>query len=183
MLGVYDFCGHYDWTFEWLRCVGGEQLVREYWDQAIAQDSQRHAVDLIVSQGIDGMVAYWGQTLVEEAAGYHCTATGAVFRIDMHECPSKGFLIRNGLQQYHDYCDHCLGWIGPLLRRAGFVADHEHNHAGRCWWEIRRADEPTAPGMPGELAGPHDVRLLADWEQTTAIDTYRRATAPDDKQP
>jgi len=135
-----------------------------------------------VSQGIEGMVAYWGHTLAEEAAGYHCTATGTVFRIDMHECPSKGFLIRNGLQQYHDYCDHCLGWIGPLLRRAGFVADHEHNHAGRCWWEIRRADDSTAPGPPGDLAGPHDVRLLADWEQANVIDTYRRATAPEDKQ-
>lgn len=24
MIGVYDFCGHYDWTFAWLlRCEGG----------------------------------------------------------------------------------------------------------------------------------------------------------------
>ena len=41
MLGCYDFCGHYEWTFEWFRAHGGEPLVREYWDKAIAQDSQR----------------------------------------------------------------------------------------------------------------------------------------------
>jgi len=68
--------------------------VREYWDQAISQDSQRHAADLIVSKGIPGMVEYWGHTLDHEAAGYHCTATDTVYRIDMHQCPSKGFLIR-----------------------------------------------------------------------------------------
>ena len=181
MLGVYDFCGHYDWTFEWLRRTGGEPLVREYWDQAISQDSQRHAAALILTQGIPGMSKYWGHTLDHEAAGYQCVATDAVYRIDMLECPSKGFLMRNGLQHYHDYCDHCMGWIGPLLRRAGFVVDHEHNHAGRCWWEIRRSDDATPPSRPGELAGQGDVRLLTDWNQPTAMDTYQRANHPDDK--
>ena len=23
MIGVYDFCGHYEWTFEWFRQQGG----------------------------------------------------------------------------------------------------------------------------------------------------------------
>jgi hypothetical protein len=181
MLGVYDFCGYYEWTFEWLRRTGGESLVREYWDQAIAQDSQRHAAQLIQQQGFAGMAAYWGHTLEHEAAGYHRTAANAVFRIDMHFCPSKGFLARNCLKQYHDYCDHCLGWIGPLLRRAGYVVDHEHNHGGLCWWEIRHADDLTPPSQPGELAGPRDVRLRPDWERPAPLDCYRRATSPDDK--
>jgi len=181
MLGVYDFCGHYEWTFEWLRRVGGEALVREYWERAISQDSQRHAAELIMSKGIAGMVEYWGHTLDHEAAGYVCTTTDAVYRIDMHECPSKGFLLRNGLAQYHDYCDHCLGWIGPLLRRAGFVADHQHNHAGQCWWELRRVDEATPASEPGALAGDTDVRLRSDWSEPGRTDTYCRATDPDDK--
>lgn len=182
MIGAYDFCGHYEWTFEWLRREEGEALVRQYWDEAISQDSQRHAAALITARGIDGMVEYWGHTLEEEAAGYDSAATPRVFRIDMHECPSKGFLIRNGLEQYHDYCDHCLGWIGPLLRRAGYVVDHEHNHQGQCWWEIRPADDPTPPSEPGSWVGEQDVRLRADWAQTPRMDTYRRATDPDDKQ-
>ena len=115
MIGVYDFCGHYDWTFEWLRKQGGEKLVRSYWDEAIHHDSQRHAALAIAQKGIAGMADYWGHTLAHEGAGYHTTATDEVFRIDMHDCPSKGFLIRNGLAQYPDYCDHCMGWIGPML--------------------------------------------------------------------
>ncbi len=181
MLGCYDFCGHYEWTFEWLRQRGGEPLVREYWDEAIALDSQSHAFALIAGKGIAGMKEYWGHTLDHEAAGYHCTATDKVYRIDMHDCPSKGFLIRNGLQQYHDYCDHCMGWIGPMLRRAGFVVDHQHNHCGKCWWEIRATSDATPPSAPGELSGGQDVRLRPDWKQPAPLDTYRRANHPDDK--
>jgi hypothetical protein len=181
MLGCYDFCGHYEWTFEWLRQQGGEPLVREYWDEAIARDSQAHAAALIEAKGIAGMKEYWGHTLEHEAAGYHATATDKVFRIDMHECPSKGFLLRNGLKQYRDYCDHCMGWVGPMLRRAGFVVDHQHNHCGKCWWELRQADDATPPSETGALAGEHDVRRRADWKQPTPLDTYARANDPDDK--
>ncbi len=69
MLGTYDFCGHYDWTFEWLRREGGEPLMRWYWEEAIGGDSQRHAAALIVEKGFAGMKEYWSHTLAEEAAG------------------------------------------------------------------------------------------------------------------
>ncbi len=35
MIGCYDFCGHYEWTFDWLEREGGRALVRAYWDEAI----------------------------------------------------------------------------------------------------------------------------------------------------
>jgi hypothetical protein len=121
--------------------------------------------------------------LEEEAAGYVNTTTADVFRIDMHDCPSKGFLIRNGLVQYRDYCDHCMGWIGPVMKEAGFVVDHEHNHHGPCWWEMRRADDKAAPSAPAALSGESDVRLRPDWKKTDALDVYSRSTDSDDKTP
>ena len=182
MIGVYDFCGHYDWTFEWLRQAGGEAEVRRFWDEAIHQDSQRHAAELIQGHGFDGMAQYWAHTLVEEGAGYYTTAADGLFRIDMHDCPSKGFLLRNGLEAYGDYCSHCMGWIGPLLKRAGFVVDHEHNHCGQCWWEIRRRGDPAPESRPGSVAGAHDVRLGADWLRPgTPLDAYHRTNDPDAK--
>lgn len=184
MIGVYDFCGHYDWTFEWLRAQGGEALLRRYWDEAIHRDSQRHASRLIAERGFAGMAEYWGHTLAHEGAGYHTTAAEGVFRIDMHQCPSKGFLIRNKLGTYHDYCDHCMGWIGPMLRQAGFAVDHEHNHRGQCWWEIRRSNDATAPAEPGTLSGAQDVRQRPDWKPPGAgLDVYRHSNHPDDKAP
>jgi hypothetical protein len=185
MIGCYDFCGHYDWTFDWLERTGGPGLVREYWEQAINQDSQRHARELIQREGFAGMAKYWGHTLIEESPelGFAITEGKDVFRIDMHDCPSKGFLIRNDLASYQDYCDHCMGWIGPMMREAGFAIDHEHNHQGQCWWEIRPAGSPVEPSATGGLAGRHDVRLRPSWQAPgTALDRYRRAVDPDDKQ-
>jgi hypothetical protein len=184
MIGIYDFCGHYEWTFQWLHDQGGHDLVRRYWDEAIHQDSQIHAGELISGKGFAGMDEYWGHTLAEEGAEWEVTRRDEVFRIDMHHCPSKGFLVHNDLKQYPDYCDHCLGWIGPLMKKAGFVIDHEHNHCGQCWWEIRHAGDSSAPLPPGALAGAADVRLHDDWKTAeTHLDTYERATDPDDKLP
>lgn len=190
MIGCYDFCGHYEWTFAWLERRGGHALVRDYWYEAICRDSQQHARELIAREGFVGMAKYWGHTLAEESPdlGFTITEKPGVFRIDMHDCPSKGFLLRNGLEQYRDYCDHCMGWVGPVMREAGFTIDHEHNHCGQCWWEVRRAEAkdappaPVAPEAPGATAGPKDVRLLPHWQPPGAnLDRYERATDPDTK--
>jgi hypothetical protein len=182
MLGVYDFCGHYEWTFDWLEERGGKELLHEYWDKAIHQDSQRHAAELILQKGIPGMKEYWGHSLSQEAAGYKTIATEKTFRIDIHDCPSKGFLIRNKLEQHRDYCDHCIGWIGPMLKRAGFTIDHQHNHCGQCWWEMKKETDNAKADAAGELAKQDDVRLGSAWKPgAQKIDTYSHANQPDDK--
>jgi hypothetical protein len=181
MLGVYDFCGHYEWTFAWLEQRGGTSLLREFWDRAIHVDSQRHASALILEKGIEGMKEYWGHALAQEGGGYKATATETVLRLDIHDCPSKGFLLRNGLEQHSDYCDHCIGWIGPMLKRAGFTIDHQHNHCGQCWWEMRRQTDTTAPSKPGELAKEHDVRLCEEWRKGGEADTFVRSNGVEGK--
>lgn len=163
MIGVQDFCGHYDWTFEYLRRTYGEEAVQRYWRECIAFDSQRHALDLMREKGFDGMEEYWGYTLTQEEAGYAITRTEGTFRIDMHACPSKGFLMEHGLEAYHDYCAHCMGWIGPVAEAAGFTIDHEHNHCGQCWWELRRAGTPSDSGEAAAKAGEANVERRPDW--------------------
>jgi len=185
MIGCYDFCGHYEWTFEWLRQQGGDDLVHQFWDKAIGQDSQQHAAALIAEKGFSGMKEYWAHTLAEEAAGYTFAEDPGVVRIDMHECPSKGFLLLNGLEQYSDYCDHCIGWIGPMMKKAGFQIHHEHNHCGKCWWEFRRSSDSSPASDTEKLAGKNDVRLLADWAtKDQQIDVFRNAAhSTDDGSP
>jgi hypothetical protein len=165
VIGCSEFCGYYDWTFEWLRRNYGEQAVRKYWEEAICRDSQTHARELIIPKGIAGMVEYWGHTLAEEEAGYTCCydEDAGYYRIDMYACPSKGYNLEHGYAYYHDYCDHCMGWIKPIMDEAGFVIHHDHNHAGMCWWEIRRAQDDPGPSGPGELT-ESDVRLREDYD-------------------
>ena len=163
MIGCAEFCGTYDWTFHYLHRTHGEAAVHQYWTQAISVDSQRHARELIVGRGVAGMIEYWAHTLEEEEAGYTCTHTAAVYRIDMLACPSQGFLQRRGIEFYHDYCDHCMGWIKAIMDQAGFVIHHDHNHGGLCWWEMRPVGADPGPSAPGEVAGAADVRLREDY--------------------
>ena len=171
MIGVYDFCGYYEWTFAWLEAQGGEELLEAYWDEAIHQDSQSHAARLIINNGLDGMKEYWGHTLAEEQAGYTSSLTDDTFRIDMTDCPSKGFLIRNNLEQHRDYCNHCIGWIGPMMDNAGYTTAHEHNHCGQCWWEFRKKSQLAPEGVSEEppadnLLPETDVRNSDNWRRT-----------------
>lgn len=184
MIGCYDFCGHYEWTFAWLKEQGGDVIVREFWRDAIGGESQSHAAELIREHGFRGMEQYWSHTLEEEAAGYTATRGEDRYRIDMHDCPSKGFLLDNDLEQFPDYCDHCLGWIGPVMEEAGFTVDHEHNHCGQCWWEMRRSGEQSPASEPGAVSGEKDVRLSPGWcPPGTKLDRFEKANSVEEKKP
>ena len=78
MIGCQDFCGHYDWTFEYLHREYGDEALHDYWEQAISRDSQRHARPH-QRQGLPGDVRYWGHTLVEEEAGYIATEAEGLY--------------------------------------------------------------------------------------------------------
>jgi hypothetical protein len=160
MLGVQDFIGYYDWTFEYLRRRYGEQAVRDYW----AKPKPR-LIRLFSEKGFDGMHTYWSHTLEMEEAGYAFDRSEDYFRIDMFDCPSQGYLIKHNLRAYDDYCEHCMGWIKPLMDASGFIIDHEHNHTGQCYWEMRRAQDRK--GKPPPVRGPNDVRQLENWPQQT----------------
>lgn len=165
MIGCAEFILVYDWTFAYLLRTYGAEAVERYWTECISQDSQRHARELIIPGGFDGMQEYWGHTLAEEEAGYTLTRTDQVFRIDMFACPSQGLLQAHGQREYPDYCEHCMGWIVPLMNEAGFVIHHEHDHDCHCWWEIVSVASPREPSETGALAGAADVRLRENWDR------------------
>ena len=163
MIGCAEFILVYEWTFEYLRRTYGPEAVRRYWEEAISVDSQQHARELIIPRGLDGMEEYWGHTLAEEEAGYTSVRTEGAFRIDMFACPSQGALRKCGQRDYADYCQHCIGWILPVMQEAGFAIYHEHDHDCRCWWEMVPVGAPGGASVPGELAGKDDIRLKPEW--------------------
>ena len=174
MLGCAEYCAYYDWTFEYLRKLGGEEAVADYWLEAIYRDKHQYTRELFKAKGLAGMEEYWGHTLVEEEAGYVASRGRDYYRIDMFACPSLGLLLRRGRQYYHDYCQHCMAWVGPVLAECGFAADHEHNHCGQCYWEIRTLEKAGEPSSPGEISGDQDVRLDEDWRKGH-IDVFRKS--------
>ena len=163
MLGCHDFCGYYEWTFHYLRRRYGREGVEKYWAKAIAADSQRHYIDAAADRGLRGLYESWLKTGDDEECDWTVTLDEDrnLLRLDMRECPSKGFLLKNNLNADEDYCDHCMGWIGQALTTIGVeVARHEHNHCGQCWWEIREAkrDQP-------DCEVETDIRNDSRWER------------------
>lgn len=144
MLGCHEFCGYYDWTFKHIREHFGQQAVKDLWEDAIGTDSQRHYEDAGVKAGLRGLYHVWVQTGEDEKCDWTFTLDESrnVLRVDMRKCPSKGFVLQNDLVNDEDYCDHCTGWITPMLAKLGLEFDHEHNHAGQCWGEIHPIHGP-----------------------------------------
>ena len=182
MIGCAEFILGYDFTFEYLRRKYGDEALVRYWQEAISVDSQRHARELIIPgvlagerAGFDGMAEYWGHTLAEEEAGYTSARTENAYRIDMFACPSQGILKQRGQECFADYCEHCMGWLEPLMREARFAIHHEHNHNCQCWWEIVPGKDSPPPSGAGELAGDDDVRLKPGWD-TGRVDRYVSST-------
>ncbi len=161
MLGCQDFCGYYDWTFSHVRARFGQQAVRDLWEQAIGTESQEHYFQAGLAEGLRGLYKTWTKTGEDEKCDWTFTLDESrnVLRLDMRQCPSKGFLLKNDLNADEDYCDHCMGWMAPLLTRLGIVvADHEHNHCGQCWAEMR------VKGKAYEsLDLPIDIRKDSRW--------------------
>jgi hypothetical protein len=143
MLGCHDFCGYYDWSFHYVRRRWGLAGVELLWHKAIGGDSQQHYSDPAAGTGLKALYHTWVKTGQDE----HCDWTFTldeeknVLRWDMRECPSKGFLVKNDLNADEDYCNHCMGWIIPMLEGVGAeILEHEHNHCGQCWATMRMKD-------------------------------------------
>ena len=179
MLGCHDFCGYYDWTFSHVRENFGDDALHRLWSQAIGEDSQRAYLEAARSAGLRGLLEVWTKTGQDEQCDWTFTldAQRNVLRWDMRRCPSKGFLLEHDLNADEDYCDHCIGWIAPLLAKAGIeVAAHEHNHRGQCWAELRVRGKAYAP-----LKVACDIRDDARWRQgyvDSFIDGQRDGTDP-----
>lgn len=185
MLGCQDFCGYYDWTFHYLRRKFGQEAVRKFWVQAIALDSQKHYTDAGRERGLAGLYDTWVQTGIDEKCDWTFTLDEAknVLRLDMRECPSKGFLLKNDRNADEDYCDHCIGWIEPALASIGAeVASHEHNHCGQCWWEMRMKGRPHE-SISTEIDIRKDPRwrrgFLDGWQDGVALPILDQHTPTD----
>ena len=72
--------------------------------------------------GIQACYEYWKVIEKEENCGAQLTLADDYFEFRMNACPSLGKVLDNDAAPSLLYCDHCMGWIEPVMEYAGLRA-------------------------------------------------------------
>jgi hypothetical protein len=104
------------------------------------------------------MLQYWSVIRDEENCELDLGYDDDKFELRMHLCPSLTKAKDNDAETWGRYCDHCAGWIGPIMDKTGYhlVYDVIDRNKPQCVMRIfKDPDKAKAAEM--------DVRLLMGW--------------------
>ena len=163
MIPSDHFTRFYNEVFKFLE-TQGEEALEAYWLE-ISKNQERHILELIETKGLEGMHQYWSVIKEEENCDLDLTMTEDHLELHMHTCPSLTKAMDNDARPMGRYCDHCAGWIGPIMDKTGYhlVYDVISRTEPRCVMRIykdaakAREAEKSAQllmGWPGRKAGP-----------------------------
>ncbi|MCF6177754.1 MAG: hypothetical protein L3J71_18510 [Victivallaceae bacterium] len=132
MIPSDHFVKFYNEVFKFLDARGPGHL-EKYW-LTISHHQELHCLELFKTKGLQGMYEYWEHIRIEENCDMTLTLTEDCLTMKMHKCPSLGKVLDNDAIPCEKYCDHCAGWIGPLLTKAGYwlVYDMVDRHQPQC---------------------------------------------------
>lgn len=142
MISCTDFIPAYSELFKYLEEKGGKAAVVDFWNY-LSDHFLGNLRDLVAENGIRGCWLYWSHTLNEEAADFtmELDEEAGEFRIIMHDCPSKGRLLREKhIVPYRDYCEHCDVLYRRILEPLGYEYSYDMSGVdqARCSLRVRR---------------------------------------------
>ncbi len=155
MLPSDHFVRMYNELFKMLEERGHSQL-QEYWLEI--SDLQESILGPYIDKaGLAGMYEYWEHIRIEENCDATLTLTDEYFEFLMHACPSLRKAMDNDAGAFPLYCDHCAGWIKPLMEKRGYfcVYDIISRTEPRCVMRIYKDRELARKYAQG-------VKLLAE---------------------
>lgn len=118
MLPSDHFVRFYNEVFKFLEAQGPGHL-EKYWLK-ISHHQERHCLELFKEQGLKGMYDYWEHIRIEENCDMTLRISDDCLHSTMNKCPSLSKVLDNDATPSENYCAHCAGWIGPVLRKAGY---------------------------------------------------------------
>lgn len=118
MLPSDHFVRMYNELFKMLADLGTDHLQR-YWLEIAGL--QRSLLGPFVERaGYRGMYEYWDHIRIEENCEMDLEYGDDYFRLRMLACPSLSKNLDNDAGLCSFYCDHCAGWIAPVLESYGY---------------------------------------------------------------
>lgn len=156
MIPSDHFTRFYNEVFKFLE-ARGEADLDDYFLE-ISKNQEKHILDLIRQSGFEGMYRYWSVIRDEENCELDLGYDEVKFELRMHLCPSLTKAKDNDAETWPRYCDHCAGWIGPIMDKTGYhlVYDVIDRNKPQCVMRIfKDADQARA--------AERDTQLLMGW--------------------
>ena len=120
MIPSDHFVRFYNEVFKYIVGKGPED-VRMYYD-CVSKNQEYHCLDLFKSKGLVGMYEYWEHIRVEENCDMQNHLEPDCYWFEFFSCPSLSKVVDNDAGPCPEYCNHCPGWILPLMTKTGFFA-------------------------------------------------------------
>jgi hypothetical protein len=118
MIPSDQFVRFYNEVFKFLEKQPGDALGK-YWTE-ISKHQEMHCLELFRKKGLQGMHEYWEHIRIEENCDMTSELKPDSLILTMNKCPSLSKVMDNDAGAFGRYCDHCPGWVLPLLTKAGY---------------------------------------------------------------
>ena len=115
MLPSDHFVRMYNELFKMLEDRSHEDL-QNYWLE-VSRLQDTIVGEYIRRDGLQGMFDYWEHIRIEENCDADLTVNDEYFEFKMNVCPSLSKNLDNDAGPCELYCDHCSGWIIPIMNK------------------------------------------------------------------
>ncbi len=85
----------------------------------ISSHQEFHCLELFKKHGLQGVYDYYVKIRKEENCELDLDFKEHELTFFMRKCPSLSKALDNDAGACSKYCDHCNGWLAPLLAKAG----------------------------------------------------------------
>jgi len=136
MIPSDHFVRFYNEVFKALEELGHEHLVA-YWRE-LGRLQTLELAEMFRAGGLEACRQYWERIVGEENCQADLTLTDDYFELRMHRCPSLSKVLDNDAGSCELYCDHCMGWVEPVMAAAGLhaVCDMESRGEPHCAFRV-----------------------------------------------
>lgn len=136
MIPSDHFVRYYNEVFKSLEELGHDHLL-SYW-RSLGELQKRELAEPFRKGGLQACHDYWARILKEENCVGRLELTQDYFELRMEQCPSLSKVLDNDAAACEFYCDHCMGWVGPVMQTAGLYAvmDMESRSEPHCVFRV-----------------------------------------------
>ncbi len=132
MIPSDHFVRYYNEVFKAVDSLGRDHLYA-YW-RKLGESQIQKIGEKFRKGGLEACYEYWKVIKEEENCDAQLSLTDDYFELDMKRCPSLSKVLDNDASPFPLYCDHCMGWIRPVMEYAGLhlVFDINSRIEPRC---------------------------------------------------